>query len=58
MPPAASGRYTVRSGDTLSAIARAHGFRDWRVLYAANRDKVYDADLIFPGQVLRIPNAA
>jgi cell wall-associated NlpC family hydrolase len=58
MPSAASGRYTVRSGDTLSAIARAHGFRDWRVLYAANRDKVYDADLIFPGQVLRIPNAA
>jgi cell wall-associated NlpC family hydrolase len=58
MPSAASGRYTVRSGDTLSAIARAHGFRDWRVLYAANRDKVYDADLIFPGQVLRLPNAA
>ena len=54
----APGRYTVRSGDTLSAIARAHGFGDWRVLHAANRDKVYDPDLIFPGQVLRIPNAA
>lgn len=58
LPSASAGRYTVRSGDTLSAIAHAHGFRDWRVLYAANRDKVYDADLIFPGQVLRIPDAA
>jgi cell wall-associated NlpC family hydrolase len=53
-----AGRHTVRPGDTLSEIAEANGFRDWRVLYAANRDKVYDPDLIFPGQVLRIPNAA
>lgn len=52
------GRHTVRPGDTLSAIAEERGFSDWRVLYAANRDKVYDPDLIFPGQVLRIPNAA
>lgn len=58
LPSAARGRYTVRHGDTLSVIARAHGFGDWRVLYAANRDRVYDADLIFPGQVLRIPDAA
>lgn len=58
LPPAARGRYTVRHGDTLSAIARAHGFPDWRVLYAANTDRVHDADLIFPGQVLRIPDAA
>lgn len=52
----ATGRYTVRAGDTLSAIARTHGFTDWRRLYAANMDKVYDPDLIFPGQVLRIPD--
>jgi cell wall-associated NlpC family hydrolase len=58
LPAASAGRYTVRSGDTLSAIAEAHGYADWRVLYAANTDKVYDPDLIFPGQVLRIPNAA
>lgn len=58
VPPATAGRHTVRPGDTLSGIARSHGFRDWRVLYEANRDKVYDADMIFPGQVLRIPNAA
>jgi cell wall-associated NlpC family hydrolase len=54
----APGRYTVRPGDTLSDIAEDHGFGDWRVLYAANRDKVYDPDRIFPGQMLRIPNAA
>lgn len=54
----APGRHTVRPGDTLSVIAEERGFDDWRVLYAANRDKVYDPDLIFPGQVLRIPNAA
>jgi cell wall-associated NlpC family hydrolase len=52
----ATGRYTVRPGDTLSAIARSHGFPDWRRLYAANRDKVHDPDLIFPGQVLRVPD--
>lgn len=52
----ATGRYTVRPGDTLSAIAEGHGFPDWHRLYAANRDKVYDPDLIFPGQVLRIPD--
>lgn len=50
------GAYTVRHGDTLSAIARAHGFPDWHRLYAANTDRVYDPDLIFPGQVLRIPD--
>ncbi|WP_107400439.1 transglycosylase family protein [Streptomyces africanus] len=54
----AAGRHTVRPGDTLSEIAEEHGFSDWRVLYAANRDKVHEPDLIFPGQVLRIPNAA
>lgn len=52
----ATGRYTVRHGDTLSAIAEAHGFTDWHRLYAANKDKVYDPDLIFPGQVLRVPD--
>jgi resuscitation-promoting factor RpfA len=52
----ATGRYTVRHGDTLSTIARVHGFTNWRRLYEANRDKVYDPDLIFPGQVLRIPD--
>lgn len=51
-----SGRYTVKPGDTLSAIAEAHGFAGWHRLYEANTDKIYDPDLIFPGQVLRIPD--
>jgi resuscitation-promoting factor RpfA len=52
----ATGRYRVKAGDTLSSVAHAHGFADWRRLYEANTDHVYDPDLIFPGQVLRIPD--
>lgn len=52
----ATGRYTVKRGDTLSAIARDHGFTGWQRLYEANKDKIYDPDLIFPGQVLRVPD--
>jgi len=49
--------YTVRSGDSLSAIAgRAyHNQNAWPVLYWANRNRIRWADLIEPGQVLRIP---
>lgn len=46
--------YTVRPGDWLSKIARAHG-TTWQMIYAANQDKIRDPDLIYPGQVLRIP---
>ena len=49
--------YTVRPGDSLSAIAgRAyHNQNAWPVLYYANRSKIHSADVIEPGQVLRIP---
>jgi cell wall-associated NlpC family hydrolase len=54
----ASGRYTVRPGDTLSVVADRLGVDGgWQALYAANRDKVRDPNLIFPGQVLRVPDA-
>jgi LysM repeat protein len=54
-PASSSGRTaTVVSGDTLSGIADAHG-TTWQRLYALNRATVADADLIFPGQVLRLP---
>ncbi|MFI6643425.1 transglycosylase family protein [Streptomyces sp. NPDC050504] len=47
-----AGDYTVRSGDTLSSIAVAHG-TTWRALYAANRAVVgADPDWILPGQRL------
>lgn len=57
---AAAGRtYTVKSGDSLSAIAkREYGDAGaWRVIFDANRDRIDDPDLIQPGQELKIPPA-
>ena len=60
-PPAqpAATKYTVRSGDSLSAIAkREYGDASaWRRIYEANRDQIKDPDLIHPGQELNIPRA-
>ena len=57
--PTASGpaRYTVRSGDTLAAIAAKvyHDPNAWPVLFWANRDKVRWADSVDAGQVLTVP---
>ena len=49
--------YTVKSGDSLSAIAqREYGdANQWRRIYDANRDQIDDPDLIQPGQELKIP---
>jgi LysM repeat protein len=56
---AASGPswYTVKEGDSLSTIAgRAYHNQDaWPVLYWANRGKIHWANVIEPGQVLRVP---
>ena len=49
--------YTVRKGDTLSAIAKQY-YGDgnaYMKIYNANRDVLKDPDKIYPGQVLRIP---
>ena len=54
----AGGRsYTVKSGDSLSAIAkREYGDAgEWRRIFEANRDQIKDPDLIHPGQELKIP---
>ena len=53
----ASTTYTVVSGDSLSKIAkREYGSaQKWRVIFEANRDVIKDPDLIYPGQVLKIP---
>lgn len=54
---APSKRYRVKRGDCLWTISRAylgHG-RKWRVIYQANRDRIHDPNLIYPGQLLRIP---
>ncbi|QHF93397.1 transglycosylase [Streptomyces sp. NHF165] len=53
-PQTGHGNYTVKSGDTLSKIAEAHG-TNWHKLYEDNRSTIGgDADLIFPGQKLQV----
>ena len=53
--PTGGKSYVVRSGDTLSEIAAAHGVDGgWRALFAANRSVVEDPDLIFPGERLTL----
>ena len=56
-PPAATLTYVVVSGDSLSRIAkRQYGdANQWRRIYEANKSVIKDPDLIYPGQVLRIP---
>ena len=48
---------TVQPGTTLWAIARDHfGSGVMYVeVFAANRDRIRDPDLIYPGQVFRMP---
>jgi nucleoid-associated protein YgaU len=52
--------YTVRKGDTLSAIAKQHYGQAsaWRILFEANREVLEDPDRIHPGQEIRIPPRA
>ncbi|MFI2201036.1 transglycosylase family protein [Streptomyces sp. NPDC020192] len=48
------GDYTVREGDTLSAIAERHG-TTWQRIYAANKKVIGDdPNLIMPGQRLAL----
>ena len=55
--PAASRTYTVRSGDTLSGIAvKYYGTASrWTWIYAANRAKIHNANVIYVGERLTIP---
>ena len=54
---AAAKTYTVKSGDTLSAIAKSQlgSAGDYMKIFEANRDQLSDPDKIKPGQVLKIP---
>jgi nucleoid-associated protein YgaU len=51
--------YVIKSGDTLSAIAQKF-YKDankYPKIFEANREVIKDANLIFPGQKIRIPPA-
>ena len=45
--------YTVKSGDTLSEIAAGYGV-DWHEM--AELNNLENPDLIYPGQVFKVPN--
>jgi nucleoid-associated protein YgaU len=49
--------YTVKSGDTLSKIAKEHlgDAHAYMKIYEVNRDQLNNPDLIKPGQVLKLP---
>lgn len=47
--------YTVKSGDCLSVIAKRLGIGSWNSIYELNRDQIKNPNLIYPGQVLRVP---
>ena len=55
----ANATHVVRRGESLWKISAAdHVYRNgarWRSLYAANRARIHDPNLIFPGQELSIP---
>jgi nucleoid-associated protein YgaU len=57
-PAAAGGKtYTVKAGDTLSAIAKEHlgSAGAYMKIFDLNKDQLTDPDKIKPGQVLRLP---
>ncbi|AQG80334.1 peptidoglycan-binding protein LysM [Spirosoma montaniterrae] len=56
-PTPAGKFYTVKSGDTLSKIAKeVYGdAMKFGVIFEANKPMLKDPDLIYPDQVLRIP---
>lgn len=56
-PPAPARTYTVADGDNLSKIAKKYYGKSnqWRRIFEANRDVIDNPDLIYPGQVLKIP---
>lgn len=56
-----AGVYTVRQGDYLAKIARAHGFSRWQTIYDHSGNKSFrnrrpDPNLICPGDQVFIPD--
>lgn len=50
--------YEVKKGDSLSKIAKAHygDAMKYTQIFEANKPMLKDPDLIYPGQMLRIPD--
>ncbi len=57
VPPPAPKTYTVKSGDTLSRIAKDHlgSANAYMKIFELNKDQLTDPDKIKPGQVLKLP---
>ncbi|MBN1179698.1 MAG: LysM peptidoglycan-binding domain-containing protein [Anaerolineae bacterium] len=55
---AAARTYVVKSGDSLSKIARdvLGNANRWPEIFEANKDKIKDPNLIYPGQELTLPS--
>ena len=53
----AAKTYTVKAGDTLSAIAKEHlgSAGAYMKIFDVNKDQLSDPNKIKPGQVLRLP---
>jgi nucleoid-associated protein YgaU len=56
-PSQATREYTIKSGDSLSKIARQFygNAAEWQKIYNANKDQIKDPNLIYPGQKIKIP---
>jgi nucleoid-associated protein YgaU len=56
-PVSSMKTYTVKQGDTLSAIAKEYlgDANSYMKIFNANKDQLSDPDKIKPGQVLKIP---
>jgi nucleoid-associated protein YgaU len=57
LDPKEERTYTVVKGDSLSKIAKAlmGDAKKWRAIYEANKGTIKNPDLIYPGQVIKIP---
>jgi nucleoid-associated protein YgaU len=56
-PPPAPRKLTVQKGDCLWRLAASHlgDAQAWRKLFEANRERIRNPDLIYPGQTFELP---
>jgi hypothetical protein len=58
--PGQTGTYMVKDGENLWGIAgKPEIYNDpyrWLLLYHANRDQIFEPDLIYPGMILLVPH--